>query len=323
MPEQATLTLSAAAATNAARAADGETRTSGAPLARLGALLRAQGHWLLVIVPILVLGWGPFAWCQRIWQTPHGPVAYQPFVPLLTLALVWARRGELTLVYQELALLFPPDSPKRRGRLWPAALGCVLTLFTYATQVPGLSILALIVVIIGIVYYVYGREILRYAASPLLYLFTMVPPPISLIAGLRNTVAIAVAARAADLLHSLGVPTAAARDQFVLVPGYRLEVSWALSGLGVLGPTLALTLWLLILKRARPWTGLLLLALAGGTALLLNLLRVALVARIGMTNPGLADTLTDASSWLLVAPTVALAWAMTRLMGIGKTVRRT
>ena len=320
MPEQATLTPPV---TTAVRAADGGTRrTNDGLLTRLGALLRAQGHWLLVIVPILILGWGPFAWCQRIWQTPHGPVAYQPFVPFLTLALLWARRGELTLVYQELALLFPPDSSKRRGRLWVAVLGCVLTLFTYATQVPGLSILALIIVVIGIVYYVYGREILRYAASPLLFLFTMVPPPISLIAGLRDTVAIAVAARGADLLHSLGVPTAAARDQYVLVPGYRLEVGWALSGLGVLGPTLALTLWLLILKRARPWTGLLLLALAGGTALLLNLLRVAVVARIGMTNPSLADTLSNASSWFLVAPMFALVWVTTRLMGIGKTVRR-
>ena len=322
MPEQATLTPPAAAATTAARAADGTARTDDGLLARLGALLRAQGHWLLVIVPILVLGWGPFAWCQGTWQTPHSPITYQPFVPLLTLALVWARRGELALVYRELTLLFPSDSPKRRGRLWLAALGCALILFTYAAKVAGLSIVALIVIVIGVVYYVYGREILRYASSPLLFLFTMVPPPITAIAAVRDTMTLAVAARAADLLHSLGVPSAAARDQYVLVPGYRLEVGWALSGLGVLGPTLALTLWLLILKRARPWIGLVLLALATGIVLLLNLLRVALVARLGMTNSGLADSLNEASSWFLVAPAFTLVWGMSRLMGIGKKTRR-
>ncbi len=322
MQEQAALTSPAAPSQQRAVEADVPRQTTPQLPARIGALLRAHGHWLLVIVPILVLGWGPFAWCQHIWRTPHIPVAYQPFVPLLTLVLLWARRGELTLVYQELALLFPADSPKRRGRLWLAAVGCLLTLFTYATQVPGLSILALIVVVIGIVYYVYGREILRYAASPLLFLFTMVPPPVTVIAGLRDTMALAVAARAADLLHSLGVPSAAARDQYVLAPGYRLEVGGALSGLGILGPTLALTLWLLIFKRSRPWTGLVLLALAGGVALLVNLLRVALVARLGMTNAGLADSLNDASSWFLVAPAFALVWGMSRLMGIGKKIRR-
>lgn len=289
-------------------AQDGIRRVRAGLPAAARTLWREQRHWLILGALLLVVLIWPLTWFWQIWSMPDSPLSYQPFVPLGALWLALQDRPSLEALYREMAQLFPEDSPKRRGKLWPALAGCALMVLACIGTVPPLAMVALLIMIAGVIYRVYGPFVLTALRRPLGFLLTMAPVPNVLVSASTANLQQGCAAVAGQILHAI-YPQTKAFGTFIMLPGYTLEVAGPCSGVSVLFPVLVLTLWLALYRRMRVGPTLILLVAGAGIALLMNVLRIVAMGLIGLANAGLAQQLHDANS----AAFTALAFYLTFL----------
>ena len=226
---------------------------------------------------------------------PDSTLAFQPFVPLAVAYLIWDRRAEVRQQYQELAFLFPADSPKRRGKLWPVLVGSLLMIVGCMTMLTPLTILSLIIILVGCIYYLYGPFVLGKIAVPLLFLLVMVPPPGVLLLVLTQQLQVGSAIVASEMLKPI-FHTVTSQGVFITLPNYQLEVTPTCSGTSIVFPVLAMTLWLALYRRMRIGTAGVLLLLAATIAVLMNILRIFMMGLIGGYNADLATRLHDSNS---------------------------
>lgn len=315
--------------------------------------IKEYGHWLVLLVPLLALAYGPVAWTSSLWFFPNSPLIFQPYIPILAGLLVWARRRELADLYRRLSRRVvvpegqqggddgydPYFSRKRafwqrgrrfsgattdplRGSIWLAALGCLLALVTYTTQTPGIAILGLLMILVGAIYYIYGQTILAALTIPLLFLLLMIPPPEALFSFLNPTAQVATASVVGDLLQEIGVTTKM-RGHVLLLDGYRLEIFLALSGFNVVIPVMMVTFWWVLYKRAKFNTALVLLAVAMIVSLVIHILRFVLAGVVGsmLGNDDIAKAINIANSFFLIVPTLAIIYFVGRALGVGAARR--
>lgn len=292
-------------------AADGNASHVPTTAERLAALWRTQGHWLLVLIPLSLILIRPLRWCWGSWVSFDSPLVFQPFLPFLAAWLVWERRGELRQLSDELAFVFPAGSPKRRGKLWPVLLSCVTLVIAALAMVTPLAMLAFVGIVSGIVYYLYGPNILKALWQPLLLLILMVPPPGALL-GTFSAVLQTVTARIVGALLHLFVGDVRTVGNFIFMPTTPFPIGPSLGGPSVALPTMALTLWWAFRKNVRPINTVILLLIALGVSLLFNGIRTFSIGLIAASNPELAQSLTRIPSWLL---TLLAFVVMTRIAG--------
>jgi hypothetical protein len=284
----------------------------------LSHLWRTQRHWLFVLIPLLIIMVRPLRWCWGLWFSFDSPLIFQPFVPLLSFALLWERRADLEPIYQELSF-YPPDSPKRRGKLWPILLGCALMLIASIAMLPSLAMLSFVVILGGCIYYLYGPHITLALWQPLVLLFLMVPPPGGLVPQFTGKLQIGSASVVAPILRLLYPVTRSVGEWvFVLasktddIHSHSLQITPALSGMSVLLPVLVLTFWQALRLRVRPLNIPVLLSIALLLTLHLNAIRLVLLGVIGGSNPEVARELTRFNSWILVAIAFYLTYKISR-----------
>ena len=232
-------------------AADGNAQHAPTTAERLAALWRTQGHWLYVLIPLSLILIRPLRWCWGSWLSFDSPLVFQPFLPFLAAWLIWERRGELQEISDEISLVFGADSPKRRGKLWPVLLSCVILVIAALAMVPSLAMLAFVGIVVGIVYYLYGPTILKALWQPLLLLVLMVPPP-GIILGTFSAVLQTVTARIVGALLHLFVGDVRTVGNFIFMPTTPFPIGPSLGGPSVALPTMALTLWWAFRKNVRP-----------------------------------------------------------------------
>ena len=279
---------------------------------------RQHRHWVPLLLAYLLAWAVPVTWCWRLWGDPNNPLSFQPLVPLGVGLLVWARRADVRRATRRLNLVSTAESAQRKpGDLRLVIAGCLLLLFAFLTQVSGIAVLGLLLMGAGIALAVFGRFLLQVLGIPLLFSLTMVPLPDSLVGMMTQTLQLGSTQVAGLALQKLRVPCEAV-GTFLKMPNYTLEVAVPCSGMSILFPVLALTLWLLLWRRAeaRPMYGACLLCAAGVVALLMNVLRIVLMGLIGAKNPQLAQTLHDANSWLFTALAFYLTFLLARVTGI-------
>jgi hypothetical protein len=264
------------------------------------------------VLPLLVILARPLRWCWGMWFAFDSALVFQPFVPLLALALVLQRRPEFEPIYRELAFIYPPDSPRRRGKLWVVLLGCALMLIASVAMLPSLAMFAFVVIVIGCVYYLLGLPVTLALWQPLILLFLMVPPPGALVpqfTGLLQVGSAAVITPVLKLFH----PETHRQLQWVRMNGYSMEITPALSGVSVILPVLALTLWQAMRLKVRLPNVPVLLSIALLVTLLLNAGRLILIGLIGASSPQIAVVLTRFNSWVLVAVAFYLIYRISAL----------
>ncbi len=242
----------------------------------------------------------PLQWFWRQWTAPGSPLLFQAFVPFGAIYLAWTRRETLSAMQRELVALFPPESKKRRGPIVILLLGCALMLFSYLTWLTSVAMLGAVVIAVGIILYLYGPFITRALTQPLLFLILMVPPPANLLAYATGKLQFGAVAAVGQTLQAFHTG-ADMRGVYLLLPHYTLEVSSQYSGLGIILPVLALMILVLLLRQTRIMIALIILVVAFGIALLLNVFRVLLIGVAGVLDGQIAAFLYGVTDWVYVA----------------------
>jgi exosortase len=282
-------------------------------------LWKTQRPWLVLFFLAMVLLYRPFTWFWEIWATPDSPLSYQPLVPIGVAWLAWAEWGSVKALYQELAYLFPTTSPKRRGKLWPVLAGCFLMLVAYLMTVPPLAMLSFLLMIVGVIYYIYGPFVLSALRKPLAFLLLMAPVPNVLVSMATQSLQLGCASVAGQILHIFH-PEVKVVGTFIQLPGYALEVIGPCSGVSIVFPVVAMTIWLAMLRRMRILPSLILLCIGIALSLIMNVLRIVMMGMIGVYNPTLAQTLHDMNSIAFTAMAFYLTFLFANLLARRWTV---
>jgi hypothetical protein len=268
---------------------------------RLYRLYRMQGHWLLVLIPLILILIRPLRWSWGIWFSYDSPLLFQPFLLLLAGILVWERRYDLLGINNEMTFLYSANSARMRGSLWLVSLSCIALIIAALAMVTPLAMLSFVGIVVGIIYYLYGMEIVKALWQPILLLLLTIPPPGNLLAFLSSFLQTITAKTVSATLrpflgetHSIG--------SFILLPSAQFPIGGSLGGVSVVLPTLALTLWWVFRKRLQLPQTLLLLFLSLVISLFINGIRVFAVCLMLNRSPDMARMLAYIPSWALVIP---------------------
>ncbi len=185
------------------------------------------------------------------------------FVPLISAYLVWGRRAQLAPIQvrssaRGLALLL---------------LGLALYILGRLGQVQLLSNLALVISLIGLVWFNLGEEAARALRFPLLFLFFLVPVPDSLIKTVAFPLQLFATRVSAAIMGLLSIPVLR-EGNMLYFANTQLEVAEACSGIRSMMAFLMLGSLFAYLVRGGAARRLLLVALAFPLAVAMNVLRV-------------------------------------------------
>ena len=276
-------------------------------------LWQRELHWLLLLLPLVLVLFGPVTWLSRYWFRPDHPLSFQPFIPFGALYLGWADRARIIEHYQAISEIWPITSNKRRGPIWLAVVGCLCMVVSYMMMLSPLAIWGFIFIVAGILLHLYGWLIFPVFLRPVLYLFAMTPLPGSMLAEwtskLQNW-----CAQAAGLFLSYVNPATKVNGNFIFLGNYTAMVSGPCSGMGILFPVLALTLLLILQRKMKFMPALLLLVTAAAVSVIMNILRIIVMGLLGMRNPNWAESLHDANSWVFTAGAFYLTFAIANKM---------
>lgn len=249
-----------------------------------------------------VIGW------QRSWYKADSPDSYQPLVPLGAAVLAWIRREQIAQIYHD-------TLPYTRRTSAFVILGCLLMLVAHATRGWQISMGALLLLVVGSILYLYGTEVLKAAAVPMLFLCLIFPHPFR--HQMTQTLQLNSTQAAGNVLEAVGVKNTIEGNTIVL-DKYRVEVTQACSGVGILLPLVLMSIWLLGMMQSSGTQKVFLLASATIVAIAVNILRIVAMGLIGRSSPLLADRLHDANSWIFTLLAFALTFGISRLIGIRK-----
>jgi hypothetical protein len=283
-------------------------------------LFGPQRQWLWVLLPLSFLFFRSLRWAWGSWFSGAGPfslhglsspLAYQSLVPLGALALGLSRRNDIVPMYRELAFLYPATSPKRRGQLWPTLLSCGLLLIGCVSMIDSLTMFSTVLLIVSLVYYLYGPFIWKSLFSALLFLFLMVPPFGIFLKLLIFQLQIGGAVVATQVVSQIYTDTRA-QTATILLPQYPLEVSPDLSGVSIFLSTLAFTFWLLLYRRMRFGLAVISLIAAAVISLGITALRIIGIAFIGALNNPLGDILRGINSLPFIGLSLYVSYRFVR-----------
>ncbi|MDP3595990.1 MAG: exosortase, partial [Nitrospirota bacterium] len=192
--------------------------------------------------------------------------SHGPFIPLISLYLIWLRRNQLHIV-------------ERRGAWWGlpiTAVGLIVYVVGEFASMHAVVQLSLWVVIVGLLTCVIGLSGIRLLAFPLLYLLAAIPMPEFLQGELSNRLQLWSSALGIGCLQFIGVMAYREGNVIDLGP-IQLQVVEACSGLRYLFPLTALTLLVAYLYRESLWKRVLLVLSSIPISILLNGFRIGTI----------------------------------------------
>ncbi len=225
-----------------------------------------RAGWFLVTAVALIVAYAPLLYQHGVllWLRPH----YQ-FFPLAILAAGWLGITR----YRSLGRLSP-------GQTEPATIGLTLALGilcgAIALDSPWLAAVSLPILLSSLSYAAGGWTLLRAMLPALVMLGVLVPPPFELDRSLVLWLQRQTTTWSSTLLDLIGV-THLIAGNVVELPGQRLLVDEACSGVNSLFVIVACTLFVIFAERRPLVWALLLLTAAIGWVLLANVLRVFLL----------------------------------------------
>lgn len=266
---------------------------------------RRQVRIALAALAIALFVYAPILYYMALHWNASADYSHGFLIAPLALYFAWERKGQL-----------------RRARIapsWWGLLPLVLSTFTLIVGRLGVELMnmrvSFVLMVIGLVLLLLGRQVFRILAFPLLFLFLMVPLPQSLV----NVVAFPLQLVAADwavrLLYYLHIP-ALREGNIIHLPETTLFVAEACSGLRSLMALITLGVVFAYFFRRSWGERIIIVASAIPIAIVVNALRVALTGILtyrfgeaaaegavhefqGLITFGAAFVLLLAEAWLL------------------------
>ena len=245
------------------------------------------------------------------WQTAEFSHGY--LIPLISLYLVWQRRG---------ALAQTPFKGSWAGLIWVlagiglATLGRFAALYTFQH-------IALLVILFGAVLACVGWPATRLLAAPLGVLIFMVPLPSMLMFPLSSELQLISSAIGVWLMRLAGVSTFL-EGNVIDLGSYKLEVAQACSGLRYLLPLMTLAFLMACFFRAAAWKRVLLFLSSIPITLAMNSLRIAAIGiMVDRWGPSMAEGLLhDVQGWMVFMLSMATLFLMAFVLArLGKDRR--
>ena len=185
-------------------------------------------------------------------------------IPLLSAYFVWERRERLAKL-----------------AVWPSPLGLVflaggvgmLLLGNVSAELFTMRV-SLLVVLAGLVLYLFGREHLRTVSFPILYLLFMIPLPAIVFNAIAFPLQLFAARTATTVLQFMDIPVFR-EGNLITLANITLEVAEACSGIRSLITLLALAVTYAYFTQRRPWRRILLWLSTVPIAIVANVARVA------------------------------------------------
>lgn len=234
-------------------------------------LLTGMSPWVLwgvLAVVMTVLGYLYADSLQFLMQTwlEDDNYSHGPFIPLISLYLIWLRRTQLQTVV-------------RRGSWWGLPI-VAAGLFVYVVgefaAMYAVVHFSLWMVIVGLLACVIGLSGIRLLAFPLLYLLAALPLPVFLQNELSSRLQLWSSALGIGCLQLVGVMAYREGNVIDLGP-IQLQVVEACSGIRYLFPLIALTLLCAYLYRESFWKRALLVLSSIPISILLNGFRIGAI----------------------------------------------
>jgi exosortase len=184
--------------------------------------------WLLAAV---VLGlYGPVLWrLMRQWYN-DADYSHGFLVPLLSIYLIWQRRDKLAQV---------PRRPSNFGLLVVVGALALLFLGSLGAEL-FLTRVSMIVTICGLIIYFSGWALLRAMAFPIAFLLFAIPIPVLIYNEIVFPLQFIASRFATSILEMLNLFPIMREGNVLIMPGMRLEVVEACSGIRSLMSLLAL-----------------------------------------------------------------------------------
>jgi len=200
-------------------------------------------------------------------------------IPIISGFFLWQKREEISKAKKQVEPL---------GAL-VLLTGLGLTVFGTAAAEWFTLRVSLVVVILGIVTYLYGREVLRLTWFPIVFLLFAIPLPYTIFRSLTFPLQLFSTKVSGSILSAIGIPLL--REGNILhVPGYSLEVVEACSGLRSMITLSVVAAAFSHILNGGPIKKILLLTLAVPVSVAANIFRL-LVTTLGamLISPSFAD----------------------------------
>ena len=221
-----------------------------------------------VALSILLLTYLPtIRWMIDRWLEKESYYGHGFLIPLVSLFIIWQRKEILKKI---------KPAEDMMG-LW-VVIGCVIiNTLCAALKVYFISGFSLVAAIIGLVLFIYGKEMVKNLVFPLLFLLAMVPLPLVLIGNLTVQMKLFATQVSVFILNRVGFPSI--QDGSVIrMPGSYISIEAPCSGLRslisllTLGLLFAYALKVSFIKKA------VLFIASAPIAIATNVLRILLIA---------------------------------------------
>ncbi|NCO52155.1 MAG: exosortase [Deltaproteobacteria bacterium] len=215
-----------------------------------------SGLFMWLCLPIMIFMW-------TLW---FGDIGHNNGVlmPLVSLYLIWSKRDQLKSLEAQ---------PSWWGLLFLFFSVCVMLLGIGSAERFTQEV-AMVMLLIGIVWFNLGNKVSRAVTFPMLFLFLMIPPPMMFYAGLSVKLQLFSTKISMVFLHLLNIPVYN-EGNVISLPSMQLQVAEACSGIRSLFSLFTLGVIFAYLFQ-RHWTWRLILILSTiPIAILFNALRIS------------------------------------------------
>lgn len=286
--------------------------SSAPPLAGMNAWI--FGGTLAVVAAVLgYLYSNSLGFLAQSWMEDDN-YSHGPFIPLISLYLIWLRWGQVHIV-------------ERGGAWWGLPItvgGLLIYVVGEFASMHAVVQLSLWIVTMGLLTCAIGLSGIRLLAFPLLYLLAAIPMPEFLQGELSNRLQLWSSALGIGCLQFIGVMAYREGNVIDLGP-IQLQVVEACSGLRYLFPLTALTLLVAYLYRESLWKRVLLVLSSIPISILLNGFRIGTIGLLVETyGKSAADGFSHFfEGWIIFVASLGLLYAeMWLLARVGSTSSR-
>jgi len=225
---------------------------------------------LLALAMMIGLYWETISYWYRKWMMQQSYYSHGPLVVPIALFMVWSIRSMLAKTPAKptlwgLALILPMIPVYMIGRVYGAGT---------------FSMLAFMVMLIGCILLVFGKNLTRLLLFPTLFLISMIPLPgliLDDITGPVQRTSTVVAAMVLKLIY----PETVRQEMDIIMPSWSFVVGVPCSGFKLLISLLTFTAFFAYMLKGELWRKVALFIFSGPFAIAINVLRVVMIGLVG------------------------------------------
>ena len=151
--------------------------------------------WILVIGLLTYIYYPTFAWMVDRWMARDSYFTHGFLIPLVSLYWVFKKRSELA----------SNGHQSEPAGLVILLIGALVQLFSSVFRVYFISAISFVFVLFGIVYFAFGKKVIRAVWFPIAFLFLMIPMPLLIISEVTLRMKFFVSEISTFLLNGMGM----------------------------------------------------------------------------------------------------------------------